>query len=158
MPGAISKLVSSEITCPCSSSSDWLIGITCMVLLVSLYHQKSHVLVLTLWLVDRNHMNDTISKPVLLESHDFVYWLQTWPYKHLMSWWCHLHSIYFIFCCLCGFVCDCLDWNWGLWIIIWFSMVWPCYREIFVGVNFTKLWQCDKWRSRLVPSSEGRLY
>ena len=101
-----------------------------MVLLVSLFHLKSHVLVLTLWLVDRNHMNDTTSKPVSLESHDFVYWLQTWPYKHLISWWCHLHSIYFTFCCLYGFVCGCLDWNWGLWIVIWFFMVWPCDREV----------------------------
>ena len=81
-------------------------------------------------MVDWNHMNDTISKPVSSESHNFIYWLQTWPYKHLLSWWCHLHSIYFIFCCLCGFVCDCLAWNWRLWIIIWFLMVWPCFMEV----------------------------
>ena len=88
-------------------------------------------------------MNDTISKPVSLKSHDFIYWLQTWPYKHLLSWWYHLHSIYFIFCCMCGFVCDCLAWNWRLWIIIWFLMVWPCFREV-CGSEFYKvvtMWQ-----------------
>ena len=91
-------------------------------------------------------MNDTISKLASLESHDFIYWLQTWPYKHLISWWCHLHSIYFIFCCLCGFVCGCLDWNWGLWIIIWFFMLWPCHREV--------LWKYSLWSYDSVTNND----
>jgi hypothetical protein len=45
-----------------SHSSDWLMEITCMMLLVSLHHQESHVVNSLLQLVDGNHMNDTISK------------------------------------------------------------------------------------------------
>ena len=57
-------------------------------------------LILTVWLDDKNHMNDTISKPVSLQSHDFVYWLQTWPYKHLIhdDVICAASISYFIVC------------------------------------------------------------
>jgi hypothetical protein len=75
----ISKPVVSKITCLPTLSSDWLMEITWMIPLVSLFHQESHV--------------SSISKPPLMMSSVFCLQhanmiIQTSDNKRC-HWWCH---------------------------------------------------------------------
>jgi hypothetical protein len=83
MNDTISKLILSKITSFPTLSSDWLMEITWMIPLVSLFHQESHVL--------------SISKPPLMISS--VFCLQDVNMTIQTSdkwchWWCHW------WCCL----------------------------------------------------------
>jgi hypothetical protein len=82
MNDSISKPVSSKITWLPTLSSDWLMEITWMILLVSLYHQESYV--------------SSISKPSLMMSYvfrlqDANMTIQTSDNKWC-HWWCHLEN------------------------------------------------------------------
>jgi hypothetical protein len=131
MNGTISKLASSRITCCQLLSPNWLVEITWMMPLVSLYCQKSHVFQLSPLIGWWKSHEYSISKPSLIMSwvfrlQDANMILQTSDNKW-WHWWWHLEKFnpYLSYEWLC------------LWLfdlklrILAVSMIFLWYRSVF---------------------------